>query len=70
MNLQKLDKFHKTKPGYLVFGLIELGMSYGFASWALDDGSLWWWVIAAFLLVGALQNFFKLALAIIKGRRR
>jgi len=70
MILQKLDEFHKTRPGYLVFGVIELAMAYGFADWALDTGALWWWVIAIFLFAGALQNFFKLALAIIKGRRR
>ncbi|HSX05790.1 MAG TPA: hypothetical protein VLF69_04945 [Candidatus Saccharimonadales bacterium] len=59
MNLQKLDQFHKTRPGHIVFGLIELAMSYGFASWALDDGSIWWWLIAFVLLFGALQNFFR-----------
>jgi len=57
MNLQQLDKFHKTRIGYLVFGLVELAMSYGFANWALGDGSLWWWAAAFILLFGALQNF-------------
>ena len=41
--LQKLDKFHKTRPGHLVFGLVELLMAYGFASWAIDTGNLLWW---------------------------
>ncbi len=62
MNLQQLDKFHKTRIGYLVFGLVELAMSYGFASWALGDGSLLWWAIAFVLLFGALQNFVHILL--------
>jgi len=56
MNMQKLDEFHKTRPGYLVFGLIELAMAYGFADWALADGSIWWWIVSFLLLFGALQN--------------
>jgi len=58
MILQKLDDFHKTRPGYAVFGVIELLMAYGFADWALDNGGWWLWVITIFLLVGSLQNFF------------
>jgi len=58
MNLKRLDDFHKTRPGYAVFGVIELAMSYGFLTWALDTGALWWWIIAIFLFAGSLQNFF------------
>jgi len=57
MNLQQLDKFHKTRLGHLVFGLVELLMAYGFASWAIDTGNLLWWIITAFLLLGVVQNF-------------
>lgn len=66
MNLQKLDTFHKTRLGYLVFGLIELAMAYGFANWALDTGSLVWWIVTAFLLLGVVQNFVRV---LWKGRR-
>jgi len=58
MNLEKLDKFHKTRLGCLVFGLVELIMAYGFINWALDSGGWRLWVIALFLLVSSLQNFF------------
>jgi hypothetical protein len=57
MNLQGLDRFHKTRIGHIVFGFAELAMSYGFASWALSDGSLWWWAVAFVLALGAFQNF-------------
>ncbi|HSX06165.1 MAG TPA: hypothetical protein VLG92_00405 [Candidatus Saccharimonadia bacterium] len=53
---QKLDTFHKTRAGAVVFGLIELAMTYGFINWALDSGGWWLWVIALFLFVGSLQN--------------
>jgi len=57
MNLEMLDKFHKTRLGFAVFGLVELAMSYGFLNWGLDSGGWWLWAIALFLLVGSLQNF-------------
>jgi hypothetical protein len=57
MNLEMLDKFHKTRLGFAVFGLVELAMSYGFLNWGLDSGGWWLWVIALFLLVGSLQDF-------------
>jgi hypothetical protein len=56
MNLQTLDKFHKTRRGYAVFGLVELAMCYGFVDWALDTGNLLWWTAALVLLVGGLQD--------------
>jgi len=70
MNLQQLDDFHKTRPGYAVFGVIELAMAYGFLNWALDTGALWWWVIAFILLLGALQNFVHVLLPTRKTRQK
>ena len=57
MNLGRLDKFHKTRSGHLVFGLVELLMAYGFASWAIDTGNLLWWLATVFLLFESLRNF-------------
>jgi len=55
--LEKLDKFHKTRRGHAVFGVVELAMCYGFVGWAIDTGNLLWWAAAGFLLLGAVQNF-------------
>jgi len=55
--LQKLDKFHKTRLGYLVFGLVELALAAMFFNWALGSGVWWQWLLTAILLFGALQNF-------------
>lgn len=60
MNLSRLDKFHRTRTGYTVFGLVELGLSYLFASLAVNSGSLWEWTLTVILLIGFLQNFVKL----------
>jgi hypothetical protein len=58
--LKQLDKWHKTKLGLLVFALIELAITYGFASLAIDRGNLWWYLLALIFLVGTLQNAGKL----------
>lgn len=54
---QKLDTFHKTRLGYLVFGVIELGLVVLFASLALSTGDWWEYILAAIFTIGFLQNF-------------
>jgi hypothetical protein len=69
--IKQLDKFHKTKTGLLVFCLIELLATYGFASLAIDRGNLWWYLLTLVFLVGSLKNFFKLIGKIFQhGRKR
>jgi hypothetical protein len=68
MNLKQLDKFHKTRNGYLAFGVVELALSYLFFSLAVNSGSLWQWALAVILLVGFLQNFGRLLIN-LAGRR-
>lgn len=58
--ISKLNRWHKTKTGLLVFCLSELLIAYGFASLAIDRGDLWWYLLTLIFLVGSLQNFFKL----------
>ena len=65
----KLDKFHKAKPGYLVFGLVELAITYGFASLAIDRGNLWWYLLTIIFLIGTLQNFVQLIGAFVHGSK-
>ena len=65
--LQKLNKFHQRRRGHAVFGLIELVMAAGFVDWALDTGNWLWWVAAAFLLLGVVQNFAKVVFWRTKG---
>ncbi|HEX7632864.1 MAG TPA: hypothetical protein VF401_00910 [Candidatus Saccharimonadales bacterium] len=58
--INKLDTWHKTKLGLLIFGLVELGLAYGFVSLAIDRGSFLYYLLALIFLVGALQNLLKL----------
>lgn len=60
MNIEALDKFHKTRRGYFVFGLVELGVAYLFASLAIDSGDWWEYVLAIVFLFGFLQNFVRM----------
>ena len=55
-----LDKFHKTAPGHLVFGLAELALAYCGALWAIDRGYLWLYALVIILAFGGLINLGKL----------
>ncbi len=59
--LYKLDAWHKTKQGYVVFGLAELLLFVAFASLAIDRGTWVWYVLTLIFLIGAGQNFVRLA---------
>lgn len=58
--LKKLDKWHKTRIGLLVFAIAELAIAYGFFSLSVDRGNFFWYLLTLVFLVGFLQNFFKL----------
>ncbi len=58
--IRQLDIWHKTRLGLLVFGLVELAISYGLFSWAVDRGNSLLYLLTLTFLVGALQNLFKL----------
>lgn len=64
--IEKFDKWHKTKPGLMIFGVLELAIAYGFASLSIDRGNIVWYLLTLIFLVGSLQNFFKFTKAIIK----
>ena len=68
MNLKQLDKFHRTRNGYIVFGLVELGLAYLFGSLAVNSGSVWQWTLTIILLVGFLQNLVRLIGVLIRGK--
>ncbi len=67
---KRLDKFHKTKIGHLLFGATELAIAYGFVSLAIDKGNFFYYFLALVFLVGALQNFLKLAGRVLHGNKR
>jgi hypothetical protein len=68
--IKKLDDWHKTKVGYLLFAIVELALAYAFISLAIDRGNLWWYILTLIFLVGGLKNAFKfIQLLMVKPRR-
>lgn len=59
--IEKLNSWHKTKAGYASFAVLEFVLANLFASFAIDKGNLWDYLLAAVLFIGSLQNVFKLA---------
>ena len=68
--MQQLVKWHQTKTGLAVFGVIELAVAYVFASLAIDRGSWWWYTLTLVSLIGALQDFVKLVGRIMDAKAR
>jgi hypothetical protein len=67
--LQKLDRWHKTRAGLLVFAIIELGLAYAFVSLAIDRGNLFYYALSLIFLVGCLQNLVKLINNLLHNKR-
>lgn len=57
--LKQFDKWHKTRNGYIVVGVVELGLAYLFASLAIDSGRLLQWALSFLFLFGGAQNIVK-----------
>jgi hypothetical protein len=68
--MNKLHNFHQTRLGLLVFAVVELAITYGFASLAINDGNLVIYLLTLIFLVGFLQNFFKLIGTFFHGKRQ
>lgn len=64
--MQKFDRFHQTKPGLLLFGLVELALGYWAALWAIDSGNLLVYLLTVVLVIGGLHNLIKLALKLFR----
>lgn len=58
--IEKLDAWHRTRPGLLFFGLFELALAYLFVSLSIDRGNLLFYVLTLIFLAGGIQNIVKL----------
>ncbi|MEO6760934.1 MAG: hypothetical protein ABI220_00980 [Candidatus Saccharimonadales bacterium] len=59
MKPQAINKLIETKPSYLMFGMVELAVAYGFACLAIDSGGLWWYGLTFVFLVSSLVSLLK-----------
>lgn len=57
--VDQIDRFHKTRRGRVSFGFIELAVAYVFVSLAIDSGSIWQYLVAIVLAVGAINNLIR-----------
>ncbi len=58
--LQKINRWHHTTPGLAAFALLEVGLAYLSASWAIDSGSLLAYSLTLILVIGVGRNFYLL----------
>jgi hypothetical protein len=56
MILRAADKFHKTRVGHLVFGLVELAIGLAVVNLAIPSGDWWEWLVVFVCFFGTLQN--------------
>lgn len=57
--IDKIDKFHKTRKGLLIFGFVELFVAYLFVSLAIDQGNFLYYIIFALLTIGSFNNLIR-----------
>lgn len=60
--LHRLDKWHKTVKGHLVYAVVELVAGYIVIAGAIDSGRLLLWTAGIVLVIGGLQNLVQAAL--------
>lgn len=58
--MEKLQAFHKTKQGYITFGVVELILAYVLASIAIDTANMFAYVFSALMTIGAILNFISI----------
>ena len=67
--IKQLDSWHQTNLGLMVFALVEMALTYGFGSLAIDRGTFWWFLLTLIFLVGSLQNLVELMGKLINGNK-
>lgn len=67
--MHKAAEWHGTKTGLFTFAIVELIATYVLASWAIDSGNLWLYLLGIIFLVGFLQNLVKLIWKFVHGNK-
>lgn len=67
--LRGVGRFHKTRVGYAVFGIVELMLAIVLVNLAIPSGDWREWLLALICLVGFLQNFGRMAVGAPKNDR-
>lgn len=67
---KKLDKWHKTHLGLLVFGLVELAIAYAGYNKSLNTGNLLWYIVTIVTFYGGVSNLFRFIGSFIHGKHK
>lgn len=51
--------WEKSRAGLFLAALVQLALAYGAASWAIDNGSLWLYLVTFLLLAGFVKYCIK-----------
>lgn len=57
--IDKIDRYHKTPKGHILFGAGELIISYAVLARSIDSGNLLLYVLFILLLLGGINNLVK-----------
>jgi uncharacterized membrane protein HdeD (DUF308 family) len=57
--VEAIDKWHKTRTGYAVFGMAELALTYLLISLAIDSGNLLEYGLGIIILCGGVVNIIR-----------
>jgi hypothetical protein len=66
--IHSLDRWHKTRLGFLILGLAELGIFYGFFCLSLTLGNFLLYIITAIFLVGGVKNLARFIRSYFHGK--
>lgn len=59
-NLEQLHQFHLSRLGHLLFGIAELAIAYGMASWSIYSGQWWQYLLTFLFIYGGIRNLLRI----------
>lgn len=59
-SMEQLHQFHRSRLGHLIFGIIELAIAYGMASWSIYSGQWWQYLLTFLFIYGGVRNLLRI----------
>ncbi|MBP7807380.1 hypothetical protein KA047_02695 [Candidatus Saccharibacteria bacterium] len=58
-SLTRLTNWKHSRIGYGLSSIIEGALAFAAATWAIDSGSMWAYLLATIFTVGSINNLYK-----------
>lgn len=58
-SLGRLSGWKHSRLGYAISSMIEGGLAFAAATWAIDSGSMWAYLLATIFTIGSINNLYK-----------